>query len=366
MSDATKDPAPAGTDSNAIPGDRGLSPAAKVTNPMWHRAIVLLVVTGVIGWFTWQAMRPKQVETAKETPAADSASQAGKMPGNFAKAGTPSPPGAQNAANKPLTPAPTTPPPVGSNDAESMSMRAPVMAKLTRSVPAQAVSPASAGPSEPARGIGAAMVTSDIHEVTAEYAGDPTYRLSAGTVIPCVLDTAIDTTVMGFAECHLDRDVYSDSGGMIVFEAGTRVFGEYSASLKPGQERIGVIWSRALTPRSVKVRFDSPASDPVGRAGMDGAVETYFWTRFGAAMLLSLIQDANTIGRAYLTNQATNGNPGAVNYGTNTIAAGQQVAATALNSTINIPPVLLKNPGERVTIFLRNDLDFSKVYRLQH
>jgi hypothetical protein len=89
----------------------------------------------------------------------------------------------------------------------------------------------------------------------------------------------------------------------------------------------------------------------------------HFWTRFGAALLFSMIQDANVVGRAYVTNQVTGGNAGAVYYGANTQSAMENVAGTTLRSSINAPPVLKKNQGERVTIFVRNDLDFSGVYR---
>jgi type IV secretion system protein VirB10 len=98
---------------------------------------------------------------------------------------------------------------------------------------------------------------------------------------------------------------------------------------------------------------------------MDGEVETYFWTRFGSAIMFSLIQDAASIGRVLVNNATSGGSYNAYpSYGTNTQAAGEQLAATALRNQVNIPPILRKNQGERVSIFVRNDLDFSDVYKL--
>jgi type IV secretion system protein VirB10 len=41
------------------------------------------------------------------------------------------------------------------------------------------------------------------------------------------------------------------------------------------------------------------------------------------------------------------------------------MAAKALENSINIPPTLYKNQGERVAIFVARDLDFRGVYGLE-
>lgn len=44
---------------------------------------------------------------------------------------------------------------------------------------------------------------------------------------------------------------------------------------------------------------------------------------------------------------------------------GNRMAELILQSTINIKPTLYKNQGDRGTIFVARDLDFSTVYELQ-
>jgi type IV secretion system protein VirB10 len=44
---------------------------------------------------------------------------------------------------------------------------------------------------------------------------------------------------------------------------------------------------------------------------------------------------------------------------------GTNVADTALQATINIPPTLEKDQGDNVAIFVAKDLDFSDVYNLR-
>jgi type IV secretion system protein VirB10 len=157
-------------------------------------------------------------------------------------------------------------------------------------------------------GVGASLVATDVVQVEAVNAGVGTYRLGAGTIISCILDTAMDTTVAGFIQCHLDRDIYSDTGAVVLLDAGTSVLGEYQTSLRQGQERIGVVWSQARTPKGITIKLNSPGTDPVGRVGMDGELDTYFWTRFGAAVMFSLLQDVGAAARNYVSSLATNGN----------------------------------------------------------
>lgn len=345
--------------------DRGMSPVGSGrTMSMGRTAAAVGFAAAVLVLLWWMNMSEKVAVAPPPAPAgAKMASELVSPP--------PPPPKPPVPQVSPPTPAAVGPPPVPAptDQAAEMGRRAPVMA-FTSSKPTNAPGAAAkpgATITGPAGGIGAAMVTTPIQRVKAVSLGDPTYRLSAGTVIPCVLDSAIDTTTAGFVRCHLEQDIYSASGALVLLDAGTVVLGEYGGGggLKPGQERIGVVWSRAETPNSVAVNLASPASDSLGRAGMDGEVETYFWTRFGSAIMFSLIQDAASIGRVLVNNATSGGNyNGYPSYGTNTQAAGEQLAATALRNQINIPPILRKNQGERVSIFVRNDLDFSDVYKL--
>jgi type IV secretion system protein VirB10 len=250
------------------------------------------------------------------------------------------------------------------------SRRAPVLVFKSNagpgsSPPAEPVTPpvrtATVAPPDPDRGLGRLLDTTTIGRARAVQLGDLNLLLTAGTIVPCILDTAIDTTNPGFVSCHTEHDILSANGLVVLLDRGTKVLGEYRQGLRQGQERIFVVWNRAVTADGVAIDLGSPAADALGRAGFDGQVETYFWTRFGATMLLSVISDAVSYGR----DQVRNGNSGGGDTGDASTGSVNTAAADALDNSINIAPVLRKNQGEAVSIFVARDLDFSGVYRLR-
>ena len=113
----------------------------------------------------------------------------------------------------------------------------------------------------------------------------------------------------------------------------------------------------AVTPQGVRIDLASPGSDALGRAGLAGAVDSFFWARFGGALLLSLVDDA-----AYIAGQAASSGNGNFN---NVTRAPSEGAAIALQNNINIRPVLKKNQGEEVGIFVAKDFNFADVYNLE-
>jgi type IV secretion system protein VirB10 len=187
--------------------------------------------------------------------------------------------------------------------------------------------------------------------------GNRDFIVAMGTSIPCVLETALASDQPGFTSCVINRDVLSDNGRVVLMEKGTQVVGEYRGGLQRGQKRLFVLWNRAKTPKGVIVMLASPATDALGRAGVDGYVDTHWWERFGSALLLSIVGDATS----YANSQLQDSNVDAQN----TTGTGQQAAAIAVEQSINIPPTLLKHQGELVSIFVARDLDFTGVYRLR-
>ncbi|MFX1689758.1 type IV secretion system protein VirB10 [Paraburkholderia sp. A2RI-6] len=208
-------------------------------------------------------------------------------------------------------------------------------------------------------GLDSKLQPSKLETVKAELMPSRDYLLIAGTTIPCVQGAEIVTDYPGMTTCHVAKDVYSANGKVLLVERGSEVVGEQRQALMQGQGRIFVIWTRLTTPDGVKVQLDSPAADALGGSGLPAYVDNHFWTRFGGAMMVSLISDA---GQALSTLAANSGGSG-IQFN-NTTNAGGEVAAEALRNTINVPPTAYSMYGSMTTIFVARDVDFSDVYEL--
>ena len=167
--------------------------------------------------------------------------------------------------------------------------------------------------------------------------------------------------VAGMATCVLNSDVYSDNSRVVLLERGSEAVGEYAATMAQGQRRLFLLWTRVKTPMGVVINLKSPAADALGTSGLVGYVDNHWWDRLGAAFLLSLVQDG--IGLATAT-QAGGGGAQSLGIYQHSATTGNRMAELILQSTINIKPTLYKNQGDRGTIFVARDLDFSTVYEL--
>ncbi len=200
---------------------------------------------------------------------------------------------------------------------------------------------------------------------TASVIRNPDMVVTEGTLIPCILQTAIDTQLAGFVTCVVPIDVRGTSGNVVLMDRGTRIVGQIQAGLVQGQERVFVLWTRAETPKHVVISLNAPGADELGRAGLPGAVDNHWWQRFGGALMLTLVQGSLNAGTALAANSGSGSNEAALGFVYGAQSSGQQVANTALENTINIPPTLRKNQGDTVSVFVAQDLDFSAVYGLR-
>ena len=185
----------------------------------------------------------------------------------------------------------------------------------------------------------------------------PTQRLllSKGAFIDCTLETAIDSTLPGMTTCITATDTFSVDGKVVLLERGTKLVGETQGEVEQGAARVFVLWTEARTPTGVVIPLASPGTDELGRSGLPGQVNRHFWDRFGAAILISVIDSAVQSA----SNRSASG--GAIVYSPST---SSQIMSEVLRETIKVRPTVIKNNGDRIQVFVARDLDFRPVYEL--
>lgn len=180
--------------------------------------------------------------------------------------------------------------------------------------------------------------------------------LPKGTPVDCTLETAIDTSLAGFTTCITAIDTFSADGSVVVLERGSKLFGETRGEVRRGSARVFVLWTEARTPTGVIVPLESPGTDALGRSGLPGQVNRHFFERFGAAILVSVID-----GAVQAAAQSQQGE-GAVVVQPSTSSG---VLTEVLRQTIGIPPTVLVHQGDRIQVMAARDVDFRRTYELR-
>jgi type IV secretion system protein VirB10 len=339
-----------------IEGERQVSPAASKQNPFITRRQLLLAVASVaalvVAYAFWrdqpappEPKGPVQSRIAAEVP--------------YVAPPPPAPPQAQPVAMPLLPPPPSfLQHPAEALRNERSSRPEPDM--MSYADPPASASHADSKSSDPAGADSATKVAFKASIIAGDKAGpvgDQNLVLMPG-MVPCVLDTAVDSTLPGPVQCHLETDVRSPTG-VTLLDRGTVITGTYKNDLANGQARLFTEADLIRTPAGCMVQLaNTPMTDALGRTGLAGGVDNHYLSRFGGAVLLSLVDTGLGIAQS------------AVSKGGNTYITFQSgdmsgLADTILRSTINQPPTITKNQGDRIAVFVLRPIDFSGCYQLR-
>ena len=190
------------------------------------------------------------------------------------------------------------------------------------------------------------------------------YELKAGTVIPSLLITSIDSDLPGEVIGQVREDVFdSSSGQYLLIPKGTKIFGRYNSSISYGQERLLVEWNRLIFPNGSSLTLNGmQGSSPSGGAGFEANVNNHYKRVFGSAILMSVITAAVQLSQPQESRTGDGPSTG------QTLAAslGQNignVAAEMTRKNLNIQPTLTQKYGYRFNVMVSKDIVFPEVYQ---
>lgn len=174
-----------------------------------------------------------------------------------------------------------------------------------------------------------------------------------GTIIPAVLETALDSSSAGYARALVQQDVRGFDGLRILIPRGSRLIGEYQSNASAGQKRALISWSRLIRPDGGTIALDSPATDPLGKGGIRAKVDSHFFERFSGTILQSALDVGVNLAARSAGGSTVLALPGS-------FSGSGQAAAPA-----QIPPTLSVRQGTSVSVFVARDLDFTDIEERQ-
>ena len=181
------------------------------------------------------------------------------------------------------------------------------------------------------------------------------YEVKAGTIIPTVLVTGINSDLPGTILGQVRENVYDTvSGNYLLIPQGSKVLASYDSMVAYGQERVLVCWQRLIRPDGTSLSLDcQPGVDLGGYAGFADTVDNHWWRVLTGVALGSVlaagvvVPQGNVSGYVPTMGQGMAANAaGAVNQ------AGQQIT----NRALNIQPTIKVRPGFNVNVLVTKDL----------
>jgi type IV secretory pathway VirB10-like protein len=194
------------------------------------------------------------------------------------------------------------------------------------------------------------------------------YAIQAGTLIPAVLLTGVDSDLPGEVLGQVARDVY-DSRTMrsLLVPKGSKLLGKYEDRVTVGQNRLLIAWTRIIFPDGRSVTLHGlETKDRTGAGGLHDQVDRHTRQVFGTATLLSLISAGVQLSQP----RGTLGPYGAYP-SVEQVAAGAvgrelaDVATQMLRRDIDIRPTIRIRQGMPFNVYLNSDLSFVEPYAAQ-
>ena len=172
------------------------------------------------------------------------------------------------------------------------------------------------------------------------------YELFAGSIIPAVMVTGIDSDLPGTITASVRRTVYDSRDPTVVLvPQGAKLVGEYNSMVQYGQERLMVIWNELIFPDGSTLDLKGMAGvDKLGEAGFYDQVNNHYLRVFGSAILISLFGAAAQLSQPQNSSMLTS--PNMTSQATANLATQLDSAATnILNKNLSIAPTLNIRPG---------------------
>jgi type IV secretion system protein VirB10 len=193
------------------------------------------------------------------------------------------------------------------------------------------------------------------------------YELKAGSIIPAILITGINSDLPGQITAQVRSNVYDTiAGRYVLIPQGSKLTGLYDSQIVYGQSRVLIVWRRIIYPNGKSINLEGmPGIDMSGYAGFHDQVNNHYLKLFGSVILMSAMSAGAQLSQPKQQVDAF-GNP-VTNTVNQTLAAslGANIMNTADHITqknLNVQPTLVIRPGYLFNVNITKDIVFPKSY----
>jgi type IV secretory pathway VirB10-like protein len=183
------------------------------------------------------------------------------------------------------------------------------------------------------------------------------YEVKAGTVIPSVMISGINSELPGQLMAQVSENVFDTATGqLLLIPQGSRLVGTYENNTVVGQHRVLIAWNRIIYPDASSLDLGAmTGADQSGYAGLQDKTNNHTWPTFRNALLLSAI----TAGVQLSQPQARQGDSA---YSGQQVIAGSlgmqmgQLGMGSIQRGMSLPPTLTIRPGYRFNVMVSKDM----------
>lgn len=189
-------------------------------------------------------------------------------------------------------------------------------------------------------------------------------ELKAGTVIPGLLLTGVNSDLPGMVIGQVSENVYdSSTGAYLLIPQGARLLGVYDSQITQGQKRVGIVWNRIIYPDGSSLHIGgSPGADMAGYSGIKGKVDHHYSQLLMAGLFTSFFTAAVDIASDNKDDTGSNNQKKSAKdvlvetTGTTIANIGAKLAEKALE----IQPTIVVKSGSRFNVLVQQDVVFPE------
>lgn len=181
--------------------------------------------------------------------------------------------------------------------------------------------------------------------------------LFAGSVIPAVMLTAINSDLPGTVSAQVRQTVYDSRNQRIVLiPQGSRLTGQYSSDVSYGQKRVLIAWNHMIFPDGSTVNMHGMlGGDGQGKSGFEDEVDNHYLRTFGSSILISMLGVGAQMAQPQ-NSGALNTSPASAQVAGAVASSMNNTGNRLLNKNFNIQPTLEIRPGYTFNVLVNRTI----------